>query len=221
LPPKAAAPLAPKVASPVAPPVVAKPVAPPIRPRLESNAAMSPGGAKVLVAAHVAQPSHADDDAWDEVATKIEAVAPKPPSPAGDVHAIVRAAIDDALGPMGDAFLRLERRILELERRPTTTVAAAPPPLAVAPVTAAAAPMPFGAPAAPAPAASPIAPVAPRPFVPAPRTPDIPIDASPSFDIDTPFDGKRRKRRVMVTFVFLILIGLGTPLGILIASYMR
>ncbi len=194
LPPKAPAPLAPKVVSPIAPPVVAKPIAPPIRPRLESNAAMSPGGAKVLVAAHVAQPSQVEDDAWDEVATKIESVAHRPPVappkieptlpkveaaapkveavapkamvPAGDVQALIRAAVDEALAPVGDAFLRLERRVLELERRPATTAAAAPTPFVpstgVMPVVA-----------------SPSAVAAPRPVVYAPRTPDIPIDASP------------------------------------------
>jgi hypothetical protein len=207
LPPKAPAPLAPKVASPAAPPVVAKPIAQPMRPRLESNAAMSPGGAKVLVAAHVAQPTHDDDDAWDEVATKIEAVAPKPLPPAHDVQALIKAAVEEALGPVGDAFLRLERRVLELERRPGTTVAAAA--------------APFAPTAAPHPVIAPIAAAAPRPLVYAPRLPDLPIDASPSLDFDNPFDGKRRRRRVATIFVFLILVCFGTPLGILIASYMR
>jgi hypothetical protein len=214
LPPKAAAPLAPKVVTPAAPPVEGKPVTPPMRPRLESNAAMSPGGAKVLVAAHVSQPSLDDDDAWGEVATKIEAVAPKAAQATPDIQALIKAAVDEALAPVGDAFLRLERRVLEVERRSAITVGGSP-----APYVASASPL--------APAAStqtvapPIGAPAPRPVVYAPRPSDLVVDASPLAAYDNPFDGKRRRRRVAAIFIFLILVGLGTPLGILIASYMR
>jgi hypothetical protein len=168
---------------------------------------MSPGGAKVLVAAPVSAPDVDDDDAWGEPATKIEpAVHRREPLPAAvapsasDLHAIVKAAVDEALGPVGEAFLRLERRVAELERHPATSVVGGP---ATGPVALATA-IP-----------------APRPSAYVPRAPDLPIEPLSALDAATPFDGKRRRRRVVLTFVLVVLVALGTPLGILIASYMR
>ena len=62
---------------------------------------------------------------------------------------------------------------------------------------------------------------APRPSAYVPRAPDLPIEPLSALDAATPFDGKRRRRRVVLTFILVVLVALGTPLGILIASYMR
>lgn len=144
---------------------------------------------------------------------------------------VIRSLLDEALAPLQFQLIEAQRRIVELERR-----AAAPPPAATvvlaatpAPAPVAAAPVARAAPAPvaqPAPYASAIAAPArsivahPVSLAPAPLLDVEAINREIPIDIDmAPFDGRRRRRRMLTLFVLALLLVFGGLFAMLAQSY--
>jgi hypothetical protein len=157
-----------------------------------------------------------------------EAVRPAP-EPREDPRIIVRAAVDEAVAPLYRSIQALQHRIEELERRPVAapplTTTAPMPYMAPAPVT-----HPQAAPAhvaTPAPAAVAVAQPAypvvqgqPQQVFATARQPAFDASAIDiSFEMDGGLDGRRRKRRLVVTLVLGILVVFGGLFGALAMSY--
>jgi hypothetical protein len=146
-----------------------------------------------------------------------------------EARAVIHETLEEAMAPLSYAMRELERRFADMERR-LTELEQRPAPRAAAPsapnVVAAAAAAPVFAPAKrapvdPYPPAAAAAPVrAPQATVPRAAVPvaDIPISLG---DIDVPFDGRKRQRRVVVFFTFLFILVFGGLLGTMIFSYVR
>jgi hypothetical protein len=207
---------------------------------------VTPKAPPVAVAAHVTPPPGlaaiaVPDDGWDDAPTRVEdddvptatlqASAKAAAIPTEDVRAIVKLAVDAALAPVLASLRDLERRIAPIERL-AAAASVAPPPLPQAqarpPDRAAAAiarpASPPAAVAAPAPIAASAAPVARSPYAlptPGPVLDLAAIDRDQSIDIDMPFDGARRRRRMAVGCGMIFVLSLGGLLAILIHSYMR
>jgi hypothetical protein len=139
----------------------------------------------------------------------------------------VRSAVGEALAPVQLAFRDIQRRLDDLERRPVTVAASAPPITVPAPMRPPQATYPGGA-AAPG-SVVPVS-VAPASIVPipvtvasiAPRPPifDIAaIERDVSIQIDGAIDGRRRKRRLALTFVLVLLVLFGGLFAALANSY--
>jgi hypothetical protein len=165
-----------------------------------------------------------------------------------EARAMAHQVLEEAMAPLHFRVRELERRIEALEHAPKAAGGRpVPPPVPTQPFEAApsssrmfgeapASPMPppmpmmpaganapfYAPPVAPAPpAAPPYAPVAPisaqYPVV--PRPPSMP--KFDGYDIDVPFDGRRRKRKVIVMFALLFVVAVGGLLASMAASYMR
>ena len=184
------------------------------------------------------------EDAWDEAPTHVKDDSPTAPHTVEKVElprARLESLIDAALAPVYRILRDLERRLEDLERRPRqNTLVAAPPPPALAPLPApdplaAAIARPAPAPAppptpAPAPAIAPAP--APAPVRIAQATPSVMRSAAPALDLaaiaherhtdlDVPFDGARRRRRIAIGFVVFLVVVFGILFGVLAQSYMR
>ena len=144
-----------------------------------------------------------------------------------EARGLVHQALQEALAPLHFRVNELERRIEAMERTnravppaPITTPQVAPravaPPPPIMPAYPAAYPALQPAPMAMAPMASAVyAPADPYSAgVSFPRPPAI-----STFDGDLPFDGARRKRKVLVMFAFLFLALLGGLLVSMAMSY--
>jgi hypothetical protein len=138
--------------------------------------------------------------------------------PREDTRALIRAAIEEAVGPLYRAITGLESRIAELERRPAPTIvqqivqpAAASPAAAVA----AARPVLHSQPQAfvPAQAAAPAAVMAPRNPAFDPGAVDLHIE------MDGAIDGGKRKRRTVWTLILFIVVVFGGLGFALLSSY--
>jgi hypothetical protein len=133
----------------------------------------------------------------------------------------VRHAVDEALQPVQQGFRELLRRIEELERRPATTttiVAAAPSPVAVSTAPAVSEAHRMAQPSYSAAIAASI----PITVSLAPRAPVLDVAAierDASIDVDGALDGRRRKRRLALTFVLLLLVVFGGLFAALARSY--
>jgi hypothetical protein len=147
-----------------------------------------------------------------------DAIAPR--ESREEVHALIRATVAEGvasvLGETQRLMRQLERRIDELERRPVTAVAAA---AALTPAHEAAAAA-FAAPRAQAPhyalAAVPaVVSAAPRP----PVLDIAAIERTVHIDVDSAFDGGRRKRRILVLVTFFFLALFGALFALLAQSY--
>jgi anti-sigma factor RsiW len=154
------------------------------------------------------------------IAPKMEPAKPPPP-PKEDARAtaaVVKAAVDAATAPLLKQIEELRARIAELETRAVPPPAPTPRILTTAPPQAA--PAPFAAAiASPASLAPPVpVSIAPAPVMSLPPILPIPTGV---IDIDVPFDGRKRQRRVVlatVFFLFVVMAGLFAALGY---SYMR
>jgi hypothetical protein len=135
---------------------------------------------------------------------------------AAEVRVVVHALVEEAIAPLQRVLLEAQHRIIELERR----VAATPPGASTGTVvlTAAAPVAQVGhASAIAAPARPPAVPVLVRP---APLLDVEAILREVPMDLDMRrFDGRRRRRRMVVLFVFGLLVVFGALLGLLAYSY--
>ncbi|MDP9149709.1 MAG: hypothetical protein M3O36_07190, partial [Myxococcota bacterium] len=123
--------------------------------------------------------------------------AVEPPLARGEVEAMIRAAVDEAMAPLRP-LLDVERRLAELERRASASLAERRPPM-----VRAAASTTYG-PAARAPAV------------------DVPIHVETGLagaaDLG-PFDGRRRRRRLVVGLALALFVLFGGLFLLLAASY--
>jgi hypothetical protein len=131
-----------------------------------------------------------------------------------EARALVHEALQELLAPIHHGMRELERRLDELERRPAAQPASAR--------TAAARPMTVAQPASTMASA---ARVPADPFASAvataPRAQVAPTSRASLLNIDVPFDGKRRQRKVTIFFSLLLLAVFGTLFATLALSYMR
>jgi hypothetical protein len=154
--------------------------------------------------------------------------------PSVDPRVLMRAAVDEALAPVQQAFRDINRRIDELERRPLAAAPMAAPATAPSPAASAGpqaiAPPPYRPPQAtfPGPGGSmapiPISVASLAPGAPslAPRPPVLDVAAierDASVTIDGAIDGRRRKLRLALTFVLLLLLVFGGLFAALAYSY--
>jgi hypothetical protein len=183
------------------------------------------------------------DEARDDARRAVEARE--------EARGFAQQVLEEALAPLHFRVHELERRIDMLESAakaaaarpvpapvPTQPFEAAPSaPRMYADMRASPGPMPAAMPAqvrAPAPQSGPFyaapmelgAPAPPAPMAPmAPQYPVVPAPpAMPKFDgydIDVPFDGRRRKRNVILMFAALFVVAVGGLLASMVASYMR
>jgi hypothetical protein len=144
-----------------------------------------------------------------------------------EAQGLVRQVLEEALAPLHFRMSDLERRIEALERAAAAPPAPVPPPpqLAQRPVAPPPAPMAYAPPPAafaPMPVQAAAIPIA-RPldlYAAIPGPPRVP-DLGPSYDIDVPFDGRRRKRKVLALFAVLFVVLLGGLLTSMAMSYSR
>jgi hypothetical protein len=158
-------------------------------------------------------------------AEEVTAVAP-PPAPVAQVAPPPPAAEPAPIAPVEQALVELQRRVEELERSPNSVPpelrqridalkvrAHAPPPVPqAAPNLAGALVLPTYARATSAP---------PPPYVRATSAPPpalISVDDI-DIDIDVPFDGRARRRRVVIRFILFVLVVFGGLVGAMIYSY--
>jgi hypothetical protein len=132
---------------------------------------------------------------------------------ASDVRLIVRTIVEDALLPLQRALVEAQQRIADLERRPATVastvvLSATPSPAAAAPATY------TSAMAAPVPAA-----IAKYSMPPAPLLDVAAIERDVPLDVNNPFDGARRRRRMAVFVVIAMLAIFGGLFALLADSY--
>jgi hypothetical protein len=147
-----------------------------------------------------------------------------------EVQALVRATVDEAIGPLQRALQEAQRRAVDLEQRLAAASRAAetpppamPTPAAVQPTVARAAPTtsaasPYALPiVAPARTAVPI----PSSIPPRAQTLDVAaIERMIPIDVDiSRFDGRRRRRRIVTLFVLLIVAVFGGLGALLAQSY--
>jgi hypothetical protein len=158
-----------------------------------------------------------------------------------EARGIAHQVLEEALAPLHFRVHELERRIDMLETAAKVAVARpVPAPVPTQPFEAApsaprmyaemrGSPGPMAA-AMPAPAVQPgpfyAAPVQPAPALAiAPQYPVVPAPpAMPKFegyDLDVPFDGRRRKRNVILMFAALFVVAVGGLLASMVASYLR
>lgn len=160
-----------------------------------------------------------------------------------EARGIAHQVLEEALAPLHFRVHELERRIDMLEIAAKLALARpVPAPVATQPFEAApSAPRVYaemrGSPgpmavAMPAPVLPPAvqpgpfyaAPVEPAPAL-APQYPVVPAPpAMPKFegyDLDVPFDGRRRKRNVILMFAALFVVAVGGLLASMVASYLR
>jgi hypothetical protein len=131
---------------------------------------------------------------------------PEPRDDGGDSSRVARAAITEALAPVQQTVRELLRRIEELEKRPAQTVVTA------APAEGYRQPQPSYAGAIAVPINTSLAP--------RPPTLDIAaIERDTSIQVDGALDGRKRKRRLAITFVLLLLVVFGGLFGALAHSY--
>jgi hypothetical protein len=161
-----------------------------------------------------------------------------------EARGIAHQVLEEALAPLHFRVHELERRIDMLEAAAKAAVArpAVPAPVPTRPFEAApsapgmaaemrASPGPMAA-AMPAPVPPP--PVQPGPFyaAPVPQPPAMsaqyPVVPAPpampkfeGYDLDVPFDGRRRKRNVILMFAALFVVAVGGLLASMVASYLR
>ncbi len=146
--------------------------------------------------------------------------------PREDPRRIARAAVDEALAPVQQTVRELLRRIEELERRPAQTVthvaaqAAAPPAVShAAPSPAMAAPYRQPQPSYSSAMAAEV-PVVMGSLAPRPPVYDVKaIERDTNIEVDGAIDGRKRKRRLAITFVLLLLAIFGALFGALAYSY--
>jgi hypothetical protein len=182
------------------------------------------------------------DDARDDARRAVEARE--------EARGIAQQVLEEALAPLHFRVHELERRIdmIEVAAKvaaarpvpaavPTQPFEAAPSaPRMYADVRPSPGPTPAAMPApvrAPAPQSGPFfaAPAAPgyaAPAQPQPVAPPYPVVPAPpamprfdGYDIDVPFDGRRRKRNVILMFAALFVVAVGGLLASMVASYMR
>ncbi len=135
-----------------------------------------------------------------------------------EARALLQQTLEEALAPLHFAVRDLERRLVMLEEQPRPAPAAQPaaPPLAVArpqalPPAAASPPLPGGR-AGSTPA---LAPSVSRVVAP-------PAARAPSLDFGVvPFDGARRRRRVVGLFVLFLVLVFGALLATLVSSWLE
>jgi hypothetical protein len=130
---------------------------------------------------------------------------------AADVRLIVRTIVEDALLPLQRALVESQQRIADLERRPasaaaTVVLSATPSPAANAPATY------TSAMAASVPAA-----IAKYSMPPAPLLDVAAIERDVPLDVNNPFNGARRRRR-MAVFVAVVLLAIFGGLFALVAE---
>jgi hypothetical protein len=152
----------------------------------------------------------------------------QPTEPHEDPRALVRMAVGEALAPVQQAFRDIQRRLDELERRPLVVapapVAPAPPigamrpPQATVPggVVVAGGDLPVSmVPVSVAPIPVTVGSLAPRP----PILDIAAIERDVNVNIDGALDGRRRKVRLVLTFVLLLLVVFGGLFAALANSY--
>jgi hypothetical protein len=164
-----------------------------------------------------------------------------------EARGIAQQVLEEALAPLHFRVHELERRIDMLEVA-AKAAAARPVPVAVptqpfeaapsaprmyADLRPSPGPMPVAMPApvrapVPAPQNGPFYAAPAAPAQPSPMAPQYPVVAAPpgmpkfeGYDIDVPFDGRRRKRNVILMFAALFVVAVGGLLASMIASYMR
>jgi hypothetical protein len=177
------------------------------------------------------------DDARDDARRAVEARE--------EARGIAQQVLEEALAPLHFRVHELERRIDMLESA-AKAAAARPIPVAVPTQPFEAAPsaprmyadmrpspgqMPAAIPApvrAPAPQNGPFYAAPEPPAQPPPMAPQYPVVPAPpampkfdGYDIDVPFDGRRRKRNVILMFAALFVVAVGGLLASMVASYMR
>jgi hypothetical protein len=156
-------------------------------------------------------------------AEEVTAVAP-PPVPLAQVAPPPPAAEPPPIAPVEQALVELQRRVEELERSPNSV----PPELRqridalkvrahTAPPVAQAAPSLAGALVLPTYARATSAPPPAR-ATSAPPPALISVDDI-DIDIDVPFDGRARRRRVVIRFILFVLVVFGALVGAMIYSY--
>ena len=151
-----------------------------------------------------------------------------------EARTLMQQVLEESLAPLHFGLRELERRLEALERRPPP--APAPAPTAVVHAAAPPVPAPVAQPVAPAPVIPPAVATLPllpqlQPVVRAPppgayggilvgAQAQLPAPPRlPSFDYDVvPFDGARRKRRVVALFALLITVIFGALFAALIWS---
>ena len=134
-----------------------------------------------------------------------------------EARILLQQVLEEALAPLHYAVRDLERRLEAIEQQ-SPAPPPAPPPVAPAPVAVRAIPPP----AAVAPAvARQTANVSFGAVVATSYVPIPPAPRAPSIDLEVPFDGARRQRRVVVLFILLILILFGSLIGAAVASRIR
>lgn len=121
-----------------------------------------------------------------------------------EARALLQQTLEEALAPLHFAVRDLERRLAALEAVPRV----APPPVQAAPAPVPVIARPLG--------------LLPPPAIAAPVPVVAPPPRAPSFDLgETPFDGSRRRRRVVGLFVMFLVIVFGALLGTLVSSWME
>ena len=127
-----------------------------------------------------------------------------------EARALLQQALEEALAPLHYAVRDLERRLVALEEAPR--LAPAPPIAAPAPAQG----YPRSQALIPPPAVVPVVQVAQVVVAP-------PAPRAPSFDwgAQVPFDGARRRRRVVGFFVMFLVLVFGALFGNLILSWME
>jgi hypothetical protein len=193
---------------------------------------LGPPVTPVAPAAHPPAPvPHPPAPVAAPVASPVLSRAPLPAqhlAPQEDPRTLVRLAVGEALAPVQQAFRDIQRRLEELERRPLVV---APAPVAPAPALGAMrapqATVPGGVTATGTDLAVSMVPVSVGP-VPvtigslAPRPPVLDVAAierDASVTIDGAIDGRRRKLRLVLTFVLLLLLVFGGLFAALANSY--
>jgi hypothetical protein len=205
--PVASAPVNTTAVTPPQPPVGV--VTPPKTPATVAVAAVTPPQPAVAAVAPAPPPARAP-------AVTSAGIAPQPHE---DPRALARAAVEDALGPVHQAFRELQRRIEELERRATAAAAAAASPASPvatsAPLALSSIPAPYRPAASIAPIPVTLASLAPRP----PVLDVAAIERDSTVSIDGAIDGRRRRLRIALTFVLLLLVVFGGLFAALAYSY--
>jgi hypothetical protein len=194
----AQAPVAPVVQPPVAP-VVQPPVAPVVQPPVTAPA--PPSIAPV-------------DVSFDRASVAV------PPLPREDAEIRVRATVAEAVAPLNQTIRELLRRVEELERRPVPQPAAAvsvvASPAVATPADAYRQPQPSYPAAISVPAAPPSAPAV---IARAPTLDVAAIERDVHIDVDFALDGRRRRRRLAITFVLFLVVVFGGLFAALANSY--
>jgi hypothetical protein len=191
-------PVAPVAQPPIAP-VAQPPVAPVAQPPV---AAATPSIAPV-------------DVSFDRASVAV------PPLPREDAEIRVRATVAEAVAPLNQTIRELLRRIEDLERRPVpqpaaaVSVAAAPPAVAMT-AEAYRQPQPSYPAAISVPAAPPSAPAV---IARAPALDIAAIERDVHIDVDFALDGRRRRRRLAITFVLFLVVVFGGLFAALANSY--